>query len=304
MKGRGSIAFPVDGQKLRGLAMLLGATLLLLASGFPACAASGEQMVAAQGRLPQSGRVVIRSGLAWMAEDDPLFAMVARALARELETRGLAVVATPPSAPAPLPEGTARLKDSPLPRSKGVRRRIMSVAEAVSRMKAMQLAREGRLPRSEFTTADIRPSARPSSRKATSGNSGQPALTHPEMIRFALSQLEGEPELPGRITVPGRMPDEVGSFDPASADYALVVRFAMLWPASGIPDSEAPSESSSGLAMGWHLLEMDCYDLVPARARTGRPARIWSVAVQRVAFGAYLRGTLPRMARDAVLEAR
>lgn len=282
-----------------GLWAALLAVMLWLGPGvLPAGAAVPEQLVSAKGELPRTGRIVIRSGLAWMREDDPLFVLVARALAGELEERGLAVAVVEPSVPAPLPPDAERLKTAPVPKSKGVRRRIMSVAEAVSRMKAMQLAREGRLPQSRFSTGDTGTSG--ASRSAPPANGSGTALSRQEMARFALSQEEGDPELRGQITVPGRVPGEVRSHDPAVAEYALVVRFAMLWPASGIPDSTGPSEAHGGLAVGWHLLEMDCYDLAPAREGKAAFSRILAVAVQRVAFGPYLRGTLPRMARDAV----
>lgn len=269
---------------------------------FPAGAAAPEQLVAVKGELPRNGRIVIRSGLAWMSEDDPLFSLVAKSLAQELEERGLAVAAAEPSVPAVLPREAERMKIEPVPKSKGVRRRIMSVAEAVSRMKAMQLAREGRLPQSRFATGDT--GAPGSARNVPPASDPGTSLSRQEMARFALSQEDGDPELRGQITVPGRVPAEVRSHDPAVADYALVVRFAMLWPASGIPDSTGPSEAHSGLAVGWHLLEMDCYDLAPARNGKAALPRIQNAAVQRVAFGPYLRGTLPRMASDAVAESR
>ncbi|MCC8193097.1 MAG: hypothetical protein LIP28_00405 [Deltaproteobacteria bacterium] len=245
------------------------------------------QLVAVKGALPLSGRVVIRSGLAWMDEDDPLFTAVARSLGAALIRRGLAVVTAEPSREAPLPKGTEAVRNAPVPKHMGAPRRIMSVAEAVSRMKAMQLAREGRLPQATFQGADP-------------GNGARgPNLTHQELIRFALSQEEGEPELRGQVTVPGRLPDEVRASDPARADYALTVRFAMLWPGPGIPDEQRTRNSNSGLAVGWHLLELSCYDLAPAREGK-EPRLVWDAVVQRVTFGMYLRGTLPAMARDAV----
>lgn len=253
----------------------------------PAADPPVEQLVAVTGELPSGGRVVIRSGLAWLVEDDPLFSAVARSLVEALIGRGMVVVETEPSLEAPLPKGAEAIRNAPVPKHKGKPRRIMSVAEAVARMKAMQLAREGRLPQAAFGGAE-------------KGNGMRlPSLSHQEQIRFALSQEEGEPELGGHVSVPGRLPDEVLASDPAIADYVLTVRFAMLWPGSGIPDEPQTMNSNSGLAVGWHLLELVCYDLAPAR-KGKPPARLWAAVVQRVAFGMYLRGTLPRMARDAV----
>lgn len=248
-------------------------------------AASPTELIAAKGTLPASGRVTIRSALAWMPEDHPLFAAVARALETALTRRGLTVVATEPSLAAPFPKGIGTVRGAAIPRSKGGRKRIMSVAEAAARMKAMQLAREGKLPQAKFGGAERGKGA------------GLADLAPREMIRFALSQEEGEPELGGRVTVPGRLPDEARTLDPFVAEYTVTARFAMLWPGSGIPDEPQTLNSNSGLAVGWHLLELDCYDLAPARQGKA-PERIWEGVAQRVAFGAYLRGMLPRMAAD------
>ncbi|CAK7054472.1 MAG: hypothetical protein DELT_01152 [Desulfovibrio sp.] len=256
-------------------------------AAFAASVTPVEQLVSAKGELPRSGRVVIRSGLAWMSEDDPLFTSVARVLGEAFIRRGLVVVAAAPSDDAPFPAGTETVRNAAIPKHQGAPARPMSIAEAVARMRAMQLAREGRLPQAKFKGAKSVPS------------SGQPHLTRQEMIRFALSQEEGEPELRGHVTIPGRVPEEVRASDHAVADYAVVVRFAMLWPGSGIPDEPPQINTRSGLAVGWHLLELACYDLTPARNGKGLK-RVWNATVQRVAFGAYLRGTLPRMAIEAV----
>ncbi len=285
--------------RLRPLLYL--AAVVLACCWFSVAAAAGpgdEELLVVTGKLPDAGRVVIRSGLSWMAEDAPLFATVGRALAGELEKRGLTFVAVPPSVLAPFPEGTDSVRGAPVPRSQGVRRRIMSIAEAIFRMKAMQLAREGKLPQARFGTLSQR-----ATRSETPSSARLPSLTPRERIRFALSQEEGEPELSGHVTVPGRVPDEIATADPAVADYAVTVRFAMLWPGSGIPDEPPVAESRSGLAVGWHLLEMACYDLAPARA--GRaPERVWSATAQRVAYGSYLKGILPRMVRDSVMKSK
>ncbi|SBW08848.1 exported hypothetical protein [uncultured delta proteobacterium] len=273
----------------RLLFAVLAALVCLPGGASPALAANSsvEQLVAVTGALPSGGRVVIRSGLAWLVEDDPLFSVVARSLAEALIEHGLAVVETAPSLEAPLPKGAESIRSAPVPKHRGRPRRIMSVAEAVARMKAMQLAREGRLPQAAFNGAK-------------KGNGTQlPSLTHQELIRFALSQEDGGPELGGHVSVPGRLPAEVTASDPGIADYAVTVRFSMLWPGSGIPDEPQTMNSNSGLAVGWHLLELACYDLAPVR-QGKQPSRVWSAVVQRVAFGMYLRGTLPRMARDAV----
>ena len=270
---------------LSGLAVMV---LCQLAGTFEAVAANPlpEQLVFIKGALPEKGRVVIRSGLAWMVEDAPLFLAAARPLREALITHGLAVVTASPSLEAPFPRGMESVRNAPVPKHQGAPRRIMSVAEAIARMNAMQLAREGRLPQAKF--------------RGSAAGTGVPAITQQELIRFAISQEEGMPELRGQVSIPGRLPEEIGTSDPKIADYAVVARFAMLWPGSGIPDDQQTLNSNSGLAVGWHLLELACYDLAPARENKA-PERVWTSTVQRVAFGAYLRGTLPRMTRDAVL---
>lgn len=268
------------------------AVLLLCCLCVPGARAAGnaEQLLVTKGTLPPSGRIVIRSGFNWLLEDDSLFVPVAREVGEELEERGLTVVETAPSLPAEPPRGIDAVRNKAVPENKGAPRRIMSVAEAISRMKAMQLAREGRLPKANFKGG---------SAKVRQPRNGLPPMTQQEMIRFAISQEDGLPELRGQVTIPGRLPEEVRTADPAVADYALTVRFAVLWPASGIPDSPGTPNSSSGLAVGWHLVEMECYALAPVREGK-KPERVWSATVQRVAFGAYIRGTAPRMACDAV----
>ena len=268
------------------------AVLLLCASGQPALAKPEvDQLLVTKGTLPHSGRVVIRSGFGWLLEDDPLFASVARVVREELRERGVEVVSVPPSLPAPPLKGIELIRNAPVPEHKGAPRRVMSIAEAISRMRAMQLAREGRLPTASFKGG--------SGKVARPKGTGLPLMTHQEMIRFALSQEEGQPELRGQVTIPGRLPEEAFSSDPAVADYVLTVRFSVLWPASGVPDAPKGPSGGVGLAVGWHLLEMACYDLAPAR-QGKPPVRIWNATVQRVAFGTYIRGSIPRMARDAV----
>lgn len=251
----------------------------------------GEQLLVTEGLLPRSGRAVIRSGFGWLLEDDPLFVSVSHSLREELRERGVEVVPVPPSVPAPPPRGIESIRNAPVPEHRGAPRRVMSVAEAIYRMRAMQLARERRLPASSFKGG--------SDKVSQPKEPGLPSMTHQELIRFALSQEEGQPELRGQVTIPGRLPGEAVSSDPAVADYVLVVRFSVLWPASGVPDASKAPPGGAGLAVGWHLLEMACYDLAPARQ--GKPlARLWKATVQRVAFGSYIRGTIPRMTRDAV----
>lgn len=276
------------------LSAVLGALLLAVVVALPGYAASGDEMlVSTSGALPTEGRIVVRSGLAWLTEENALFSAVGLALAEGLTERGLAVVPVEPSEKAPPPKGTEAVRNAPLPPNKGTRQRIMSVNEAVSRMRAMQLAREGKLPQARFGGAGQSGPGRPQPQV--------PALTHPELIRFAISQEQTLPALRGHIAIPGRVPEEMRMTDPAIAQYALTAEFAMLWPAAGSPDTPDASEPGRGLALGWHLLELVCYDLAPA-GQNNPPVRCWSATVQRVAYSASLWLSLPDMARAALNE--
>ena len=264
--------------------------LQCIQSGANAFAAPAEQLVANTGMLPEKGRIAIRSGLAWLVEDTSIFAAAERALAEALLEQGLTVVDVLPSRLATFPANMDKIRNTPVPKRPGRSPRVMSLAEAGTRMKAMQLAREGKLPRTRFGRD-----------KGTGTGVLLSALTNAEMARFALSQEREKPELRGCITIPGRIPEEVRSSDLQNVDYIMLMRFAMLWPGAGIPDEPTTQNSDSGLAVGWHLLELVCYDLSPVRTG-GELRQIWKAYVQRVAFGAYLRGTLPAMARAAVAQ--
>ena len=251
------------------------------------------QIVARSGALPQHGRLIIRSGLAWMDETSLLFASLSRELSQDLTAKGFDIVETSPSRLEKLPPGTEGVRNAKVPElpGGGGRRgqRAMSVPEAVTRMNAMHLAREGRLPR-------LTPAKAPSTARNEQETGillmGVP-LTKPELIRFALTQEAGYPALRGHADIPGRLPHELRETDPDNADYALVVKFAMLWPA-------AQQKEKNALVAGWHLLFLDCYDLTPARSGKD-PRRVWNATVQRVVSDPDLYQTLPDMARAALL---
>lgn len=276
------------------LSAALGVLLLTVGAALPGHAASGgEMLVSTSGVLPTEGRIVVRSGLAWLTEENALFSAVGLALAEGLTERGLTPVPVEPSEKAPPPKGTEAVRNAPLPPNKGMRQRIMSVNEAASRMRAMQLAREGKLPQARLGGAGRNGQGKPRPQV--------PALTHPELIRFAISQEQTLPALRGHIAIPGRVPEEIRMTDPAIAEYALTAEFAMLWPAAGSPDTPEVSEPGRGLALGWHLLELVCYDLAPAK-QGNPPARCWSATIQRVAYSANLWSSLPDMASAALNE--
>lgn len=279
----------------------------------PPAAQNTPQLLVRSGALPSVGRIVIRSGLSWLDEESPAFAAMAHALGQGLSAHGLMVLQTPPSRLAPLPEGARELDAAPVPEvraGRGRRQRPMALADAVARMQAMNLAREGKLPQVKFQTGSAILAGVPVAGDKTASpmqrNSGGGmllavprttllALSPQETIRFALSQEKGTPSLRGQVSIPGRLPEELQLADPAIADYAVVASFAMLWPAAGGGDQNlGPAQ-----AAGWHLLELACYDLAPARTEKA-PLRIWKATVQRVARDADLSATLPDMAKAAV----
>jgi hypothetical protein len=258
-----------------------------------------QQIVARNGTLPKYGRLIIRSGLAWMDETSQLFVLLTRELTQVLTAQGFDVIATSPSRLEKLPSGTEEMRNVKVPAAPGGggRRgqRVMSVPEAITRMNAMHLAREGRLPR--LSHANAASTARPTQAVRSGEEAGVLVmgvpLTKPELIRFALTQEAGHPALRGHADIPGRLPHELWETDPDKADYALVVKFAMLWPS-------AQQKDKSAIVAGWHLLSLDCYDLAPARSGKD-PRRVWNATVQRVVSDPNLPQTLPDMARAALL---
>ncbi|MDL2209660.1 hypothetical protein LJC26_02510 [Desulfovibrio sp. OttesenSCG-928-O18] len=300
------LVVPARGVISGAVAAVPALLFLLLFFQSAAIAAPVQQLVVRKGKLPETGRIVLRSGLAWTPESDELFETLSRSLDRELAEDGLVLVATEPSRLEPLPAGIESVRNVPVPRAKGGRQRRMSLVEAASRMQAMQLAREGKLPQTRFGSgAAIVNGAKPKAGGTGSGaqagrtkQSAFPPLSRQEMIRFALSQESGLPELRGQYSIPGRVPAEIRETDPAQADYALVVRYCQLLPAGSVPSGREQGSMAQGLATGWHLLELACYDLAPARNGKA-PREIWSATVQRVVHSAPLRATLPGMARAA-----
>jgi len=249
------------------------------------------QIVSHHGALPRQGRLIIRSGLAWMDETSPLFAFLAHNLSQALTEKGFSIIATSPSRRENLPLGTEEVRNAHMPALPGGgrgRQRIMSMPEAIVRMHAMQLSREGRLPRLPAVKAPA--ALHPV--QAAPDEKGLP-LTKPELIRFALTQETGQPALHGQADIPGRLPHELWETDADKAEYALVVKFAMLWPA-------AEQKARSAIVAGWHLLLLDCYDL--STAKSGKnPRLVWNATVQRVVFSPNLSLTLQDMARAALL---
>ena len=282
---------------------IFGVAVCTLALSTPASAIPAQnqnpQIVSHSGTLPKHGRLIIRSGLAWMDETAPLFVFLIRALSQNLTAKGFNITATSPSKLEKLPLGTEEVRNAKVPELSGGggRRgqRVLSVPEAVARMNAMHLSREGRLPRlSPAKVTSPLPAAHAArNEQETKGRLVGVPLTNPELIRFALTQEAGHPALRGHSDIPGRLPHELWETDSDKADYVLVVKFAMLWPA-------AQQKTKNAIVAGWHLLFLDCYDLTPASSGTV-PRRVWHATVQRVVSDPNMYLTLPDMARAALL---
>lgn len=200
--------------------------LLLLPGLLSACAAKQETALqaTASGTLPQSGTVAVRSGLAWMPENTPMFARFASSLTPMLTAHGLSPIRTAPSRSAPLPPGFDGAPAAASQADEGRR----------SRNEAAR-GNAGRVHLSPYTIpehdADLPPSV-----LAVRG-------VDLRGILFAGSQLSGLPQWRGAPPLPGYMPAEVRSTDPQHADYALLCRFAVLRPqrvaAAPVPERAA-----------------------------------------------------------------
>ncbi len=205
--------------------------LLLVALPLTACAAKAKQVptqMERAGTLPSSGVIVLRSGLAWMDENSALFQIAQQNLAPLLAKRGLSVAAVNPSVLAPLPNTPLnRKEESP----KGLEARQKPDPSAgdstAAEAKAKELAQEGKLrplKLQKYTTPE-RDADLPASVQ-------QVRPLDPYAPLFALSQQEGRPFMRRGGAIPGRIPAELRTTDPAVAGYAMVIRFSAVRPVS------------------------------------------------------------------------
>ncbi len=198
--------------------LLPGIVLLaFLLAPAAALAAKNETQVQQTGELPRTGRVVIRSGMAWLDETSVVYQRVSAALAKELTARGLTVVSVKASALEPMPK-------TPLPNRQPARDRKPRTpkggpAEEEAAQKASELGKTGKLPKLALrgysmpeSDADLPDSVR--------------SITSPDVTRalYARSQQQGKPQV-GSFAIPGRLPRELAD-DAAIAGYAIIIRFA------------------------------------------------------------------------------
>lgn len=217
----------------------LGAVLGFLCFTPSALAAQAETHVEQTGELPRHGKVVLRSGMAWLDESANAFQKIATAFGRELTARGLTLLPVKPSALEPMPK-------TPLPnRTKGrdLRKRpdiAAGTPEEEALRKAGELGKEGKLPQLKlrrYNTPDSDTDLPESVR----------SITAPDVTRalYARSQQTGKPVVQS-FAIPGRMPAELQN-DAQTADYAIIIRFAAVraWAALPEPKPLSPLEPGS-----------------------------------------------------------
>lgn len=206
-------------------AVLAGIVVLLFCTP---CAAADRDLVWVSGPLPPKGSIVIRSGLAWLDESSAAFNRVRTVLEKELKSMGFTIVPVSPSKREPMPE----TKLPPKERAVAPARQAGGKAapEDAAALKAEELGKSGKLPQLKLRgytvpakDADLPPNVT--------------AITPPDVTRalFARSQQMGRPEVRS-FSIPGRMPEELAA-DAARADYAVLVKFAMVRVMAAAPDT-------------------------------------------------------------------
>ena len=208
--------------------LILTALIICLPLAAQAAASKKQpaQAVARKGSLPESGRVTLRSGLAWMDEKTMAFMAVEKELGPLLTKQGLSLVSVAPTALAPMPKTPLPQDADALAAPGMVQTGSQQKAEdAEAQRKAAELAREGKLPQLKLRgySTPKRDAELPQSVRSIAAPDVTTAL-------FALSQQKGLPVLRNGSGIPGRLPAELQNADPKVADYAIVVRFAAIQP--------------------------------------------------------------------------
>ena len=215
----------------------LAGYVIFLVSLLPALSACAAKEVPIHtergGNLPASGRVVVRSGLAWMNEQSPLFRNMSASLAPLLRERGLTVVEAPPSTLSPMPG----------PRDSGP----TASAPTGSAPKPDAAAGDQAAADAAAKSAPGKPLKLPPYSVADSDAKLPPSVMavvpiDPMEILFARSQKDGMPLLRRGGRIPGRIPPEMLTADPSLAEYTLVVRLTMVRP-------QAARSSGGGVKM-------------------------------------------------------
>jgi hypothetical protein len=198
-----------------------------------------------QGELPSSGRVIIRSGLAWMDERAPLFVQLEQAMIPLLEQRGLTVAPAPASALQPMPQTLMDPAIAQAPIGSPGRPDPNAGDQDAAKAKAAELAQSGALPkaRMERYDAPVRDADLPASVRAV-------VPMDPSVALFAISQRQGVPLMRRGGAIPGRLPKEMSATDPALADYVMVARFAVVRPMSARSSRHDAGMTAAGTVAG------------------------------------------------------
>ena len=215
-----------------------------------ACAAKQAQTpatVSQQGQLPASGTVVLRSGLEWTDERSPLFQDLRSALTPLLAAKGLREVQGQLSHPAPPPRhfspdaglraslpGTSAKQPGGRPGPASAPKQetasgattgpaFLSAEEERNRTRIEELSAQGKLRPLRLARYNVpeQDADLPASVMAVKPLDARAIL-------FAASQKRDFPLLPQAGPIPGHLPREMSTTDPALADYALIIRFAAL----------------------------------------------------------------------------
>ncbi|MCC8194700.1 MAG: hypothetical protein LIP28_08660 [Deltaproteobacteria bacterium] len=215
------------GNGLRASALALLAFFLV--SGV-ARAANDETQIAQSGALPKQGRVVLRSGMAWLDETAPVFYRFSAAFAKELKDRGLTVVTVKASALDPMPKTPIPNKRAAGELSGRSPAREKGPAEGDAARAASEMGKTGRLPKLK-----LRSYATPERDEDLSESVR--AITSPDVTRalYARSQQVGKPVV-SSFAIPGRIPKELAD-DAKIADYAIVIRFAAVQAWAAAPET-------------------------------------------------------------------
>lgn len=200
-----------------------------------AAQSSANTVVWRSGPLPETGRVVIRSGMAWLDETAPIFQRLAAVLKKELTAKGLIIVERPPSKleampKTPLPPSGGRIKTADTPT---LSERNKAQSGSAAAQKANELGKAGKLPQLKLEGYSA-------PKKDADLPATVLAVAPPDVARalFARSQQQGLPEVRS-FNIPGRIPEEVND-DATVADYTLVVRFAAVRGWSAAPERLFP----------------------------------------------------------------
>lgn len=232
------------------LCLAFGSILASTVSPGPAFAATTADVCRA-GTLPRQGKIIIRSGLAWMNETAPAFQTMARGVEKELASLGLTVV--PYAKPSkldkmpetPLQPSGARPAQPDLP--KPISPKSSGVSGDAAQEKADSLGKGGKLPKLKLRSYDApkRDADLPQSVKNVRPPDVSKAL-------YAKSQELGRPVVQN-FAIPGRVPAELES-DAEYADYALVVRFASVRSWGALPGGSSSEQYASFMSLPGYLV--------------------------------------------------